>query len=133
MGEIDRELASCGGCHVGVLPRFMAEIAAPGLAEVHWTDTMAERQALMRKESIAAVALPGGIGTLDELVETLTQKKLGFYDGLIFALDWRGFYRPLEALLDHYVDTGMLEPRHRAMIAFCRTPEEILDQIEKKG
>ena len=107
MGEIDRELASCGGCHVGVLPRFMAEIAAPGLAEVHWTDTMAERQALMRKGSIAAVALPGGIGTLDELVETLT--------------------------LDHYVDTGMLEPRHRAMIAFCRTPEEILDQIEKKG
>ena len=131
MGEIDDELSSCGGYHIGIVPVFMKEIAAPGLSETHWTETMAERQALMRRGSVAAVALPGGIGTLDELIETLTQKKLGFYSGHIYALDWKGFYRPLEALLDHYVETGMLEPCHREMITFCRTPEEILETIDE--
>ena len=131
MGEIDEELSECGGRHVGIVPRFMKDIAARHLSEIRWTDTMAERQALMRQGTVAAVALPGGIGTLDELVETLTQKKLGFYDGRIFALDWNGFYRPLEALLDHYVHTGMLEQKHRDMISFCSTPEEILDITEK--
>lgn len=129
MGEIDKELSECGGYHIGIVPRFMEGIVAEGLAETHWTDTMSRRQAEMRQGTVACVALPGGIGTLDELIETLTQKKLGFYKGMIFALDWKGFYRPLESLLDHYVETGMLEPCHRDMIAFCRTPEEILERI----
>ncbi len=129
MGEIDRELSECGGYHIGIVPRFMKDIAAPGLSELHWTDTMSARQAAMREGTVAAVALPGGIGTLDEVIETLTQKKLGFYCGLVFVLDWKGFYKPLEALLDHYVDTGMLEIRHREMIVFCSSPEEILEKI----
>ena len=74
MGQIDTELSECGGYHIGIVPRFMKDIAAPGLSEIHWTDTMAERQAMMRKGALAAVALPGGIGTLDEVIETLTQK-----------------------------------------------------------
>ena len=129
MGQIDSELSGCGGYHIGIIPEFMKDIVAPGLSETHWTDTMAARQAMMRKGTLAAVALPGGIGTLDEVIETLTQKKLGFYDGLVFVLDWNGFYRPLEVLLDHYVETGMLEQRHRDMISFCRTPEDILTTI----
>ncbi len=131
MGEIDRELSECGGYHIGIVPEFMKDIAAPGLKETHWTDTMASRQAMMRKGSLAAVALPGGIGTLDELIETLTQKKLGFYDGLVFVLDRNGFYKPLEDLLDHYVRTGMLEPVHRDMVVFCSGPEEILEKIDE--
>ena len=83
------------------------------------------------KEGTLNVTMEEDSETLDELVETLTQKKLGFYDGRIFALDWNGFYRPLEALLDHYVHTGMLEQKHRDMISFCSTPEEILDITEK--
>lgn len=116
---------------MGIVPRFMKDIKAQNLSETHWADTMSERQAMMRKGTVAAVALPGGIGTLDEVIETLTQKKLGFYDGLIFALDWKGFYKPLEDLLDHYVETGMLEPVHRKMITFCSAPDEILDIIDK--
>ena len=131
MGEIDREISDCGGYHIGIVPRFMKDIAAPGLSEIHWTETMSERQTMMRKGAVAAVALPGGIGTLDELIETLTQKKLGFYGGLVFALDLKGFYKPLEKLLDHYVDTGMLEQRHRDMIVFCTTPEEIIEKIDE--
>ena len=131
MGEIDREISDCGGYHIGIVPGFMKDIAAPGLSEIHWTETMSERQTMMRKGAVAAVALPGGIGTLDELIETLTQKKLGFYGGLVFALDLKGFYKPLEKLLDHYVDTGMLEQRHRDMIVFCTTPEEIIEKIDE--
>lgn len=130
MGEIDRELSECGGRHIGIVPRFMSGIEAPGLTEIHWTDTMAQRQALMRKGTVAAVALPGGIGTLDEVIETLTQKKLRFYSGLVFCLDWNGFYKPLEVLLDHYVATGMLEQAHRDMVIFCDTPEKIIDMID---
>lgn len=129
MGEISREIASCGGRHIGIVPKFMKGIEAPELSETVWTDTMSERQALMRAGSVAAVALPGGIGTLDEVIETLTQKKLGFYEGRIYALDWNGFYKPLELLLDHYVSTGMLERCHREMISFCATPEEILESL----
>lgn len=130
MGEISREIASCGGRHVGIVPRFMEPIAAPELTQTVWADTMSERQAVMRMGTVASVALPGGIGTLDEVIETLTQKKLGFYGGSIYALDTDGFYSPLESLLDHYVSTRMLEPCHRAMIAFPKTVEELMDMIE---
>lgn len=129
MGEISDEIASCGGRHIGIVPEFMKGIEAPELTETVWTDTMSSRQAKMREGTVAAVALPGGIGTLDELIETLTQKKLGFYSGRIYALDWKGFYRPLEVLLDHYVETGMLEKMHREMIHFCSTPEEVLESL----
>lgn len=130
MGEISEEIASCGGRHIGIVPEFMRGIEAPELTETVWTETMSARQAKMREDTVAAVALPGGIGTLDEVIETLTQKKLGFYGGRIFALDWKGFYKPLEMLLDHYVMTGMLEKRHREMICFRSTPEEILESLE---
>ena len=131
MGEISREIALCGGCHIGIVPKFMKGIEAPELTETVWTDTMSSRQAMMRQGTVASVALPGGIGTLDEPIETLTQKKLGFYPGKIFALDWKGFYKPLEILLDHYVETGMLEQKHRDMICFCSGPEEILELLDK--
>ena len=130
MGEISKEIASCGGRHIGIVPEFMKGIEAPELTEIVWTDTMSARQAKMREGTVASVALPGGIGTLDELIETLTQKKLGFYGGRIYALDWNGFYKPLEMLLDHYVKTGMLEKRHREMIHFCSVPEDILESLE---
>ena len=70
MGEVSDELFSCGGYHLGVIPRFMEQYVYPDLSEVIWTDTMAERKTLLREGTCAVVALPGGIGTLDELIET---------------------------------------------------------------
>ena len=91
---------------------------------------MAERKELMREGTSAAVALPGGIGTLDELIETLTLAKLDLYAGKILALDIDGFYEPLEALLDHYVSTGMLDQRSRDLISFPKTVEELAGALE---
>ena len=72
----------------------------------------------MREGTCAAVALPGGIGTLDEVVETLTLAKLHKYDGKVLALNIGGFYDRFIDLLDFYVQTGMLDEESRGMIAF---------------
>lgn len=125
MGVLADEAVKAGAGHVGIIPRFMEEVVHPGLTEVIWTDLMSARKDLMREKGHSlAIALPGGIGTMDELIETLTLAKLGRYHGRVFALNLDGFYDPLVALLDHFVQTGMLDARSRALIAFPRTPEE---------
>lgn len=129
MGAVADEVARCGGRHIGVLPRFMDEFKFPGLDEVIWTDTMAERKEKMREGTCAAIALPGGIGTLDELIGTLTLAKLGQYDGKIYALNLEGFYNPLKALLNHYVATGMLDSRSRELIEFPDTVDELVGHL----
>lgn len=130
MGEISDELASCGGYHLGVIPRFMEQYVYPSLSEVIWTDTMAERKTLLREGTCAVVALPGGIGTLDEVIETFALLHLKQYDGKIFLLDFEGFYEPLRALLEHYVDTKMLSRATMDKIRFADTPEALLEMLQ---
>jgi uncharacterized protein (TIGR00730 family) len=129
MGEVSDELRDCGGYHLGVIPRFMEQYVYPELSEVIWTDTMAQRKTLLREGTCAVVALPGGIGTLDEVIETFALVHLKQYFGKIFLLDHEGFYEPLKKLLQHYVDTKMLSEETRSKIVFAATPEEILDAL----
>ena len=131
MGEISEELRDCGGWHLGVIPRFMEQYVYPDLSEVIWTDTMAERKTLLREGTAAVVALPGGIGTLDEVIETYALLHLKQYDGRIFLLNHEGFYEPLRALLQHYVDVNMLSEETFARIEILDTPEAILEALEK--
>ena len=130
MGVIADTVVECGGRHVGVIPRFMEKLVCQGLEETVWTDTMDERKSAMRKGTLAAVALPGGVGTLDELIGTFTEIKLGQYSGKLFALDVNGFYTPLKNLLDHYVSTGMLDSHSRELIEFPKTVAELVDRLE---
>ena len=125
MGVIAEESYRCGGRHFGVIPRFMEGLEFPHLTGLVWTDTMSERKEAMREGTQAVIALPGGVGTLDELIETHVLAKLGRYGGRIFALNLDGFYEPFKQLLDHYVSTGMLDPASRALIAFPETVEEL--------
>ena len=129
MGAIADEAARCGGKHIGILPRFMKDFQHPGLTETVWTDTMSERKEKMREGTCAAIALPGGIGTLDELIETLTLAKLDKYQGKIFAFNCFGFFNPLIELLDYYVKTGMLDERSRGLIEFPDTVEELIGHL----
>lgn len=131
MGEISEELRDCGGWHLGVIPRFMKQYVYPELSEVIWTDTMAERKTLLREGTTAVVALPGGIGTLDEVIETYALLHLKQYDGRIFLLNHEGFYEPLRALLQHYVDVNMLSKETFGRIEILETPEAILEALEK--
>ncbi|MBE6234941.1 MAG: TIGR00730 family Rossman fold protein [Bacteroidales bacterium] len=130
MGEISDELHSCGGWHLGVIPRFMKQYVYPDLTEVIWTDTMAERKTLLREGTKAVVALPGGIGTLDEVIETYALLHLKQYDGRIFLLNHDGFYEPLRALLQHYADTNMLSEETLRRIEIVETPEAVLNALE---
>ena len=130
MGVIADEMKRLGGKHVGVLPRFMAGLEYDGLTELHWSDTMADRKERMRQGTQAAIALPGGIGTLDEIIETHVLAKLGRYGGKVYALNVDGFFDPFKALLDHYVATGMMEARDRALMVFADTPEELAEYLK---
>ena len=127
MGVVSDTVVNCGGYHKGVLPQFMLNYAYNGLSETVWTPTMAERKEEMRRGTVAAIALPGGIGTLDELIETLVLKKLAKYHGRVILLNIDGFFNPLLALLDHYVTTGMLSTEDRALIESFDSPAALLE------
>lgn len=127
MGVVSDTVASCGGYHKGVLPQFMVNNAYKGLTETVWTGTMAERKEEMRRDTVAAIAFPGGIGTLDELIETLVLKKLAQYQGRVILLNINGFFNPLLTLLDHYVTTGMMSAQDRGLIEVFDSPEGLLE------
>lgn len=126
MKVIADEARRLGMEHVGILPVFMKGLEYKDATGLVWTETMSERKEAMRAGTCLAVALPGGIGTLDELIETLTLAKIGRYGGRVVAFNFEGFYEPLKALLDHYVDTGMLDTRSRDMISFPETVAEFV-------
>lgn len=130
MGVISEELHDCGGYHLGVIPRFMEQYVYPDLSEVIWTDTMAQRKTLLREGTCAVVALPGGIGTLDEVIETFALVHLKQYFGKIFLLNHEGFYEPLRQLLRHYVDTKMMTEETMSKVVFAQSVDEILDALE---
>lgn len=126
MGAVSRAAVSCGGHHKGVLPRFMKDYAFDGLSETVFTDTMALRKEEMRRDTIAAIALPGGTGTLDELIETQVLRKLGQYSGRVIILNLDGFYEPFLALMDHYVATGMQTAQDRNLIEHYTSVESLI-------
>ena len=130
MNVIAGEALRLGMEHKGVLPVFMKGVEYRGLTELVWTETMAERKEEMRAGTCLAVALPGGIGTLDEVIETLTLAKLGRYPGKVVAFNFEGFYEPLKALLDHYVETGMLDRPSRRLIYFPETLDDFLACVQ---
>ena len=126
MGVICDEAEACGGRIRGVLPRFMEGLEHPALDELVWTDSMSERKEAMREGADFVIALPGGIGTMDELFETLVLSKLDCFHGRIAALNLNGFYDPLAQLLDHFVANRMLEPIDRARLLMPATTEELI-------
>lgn len=125
MGVVCDEAADCGASVCGVLPRFMEPLVHPRLTRTVWTDTMSERKEKMREGADVVVALPGGIGTMDELFETLVLSKLGRFCGTIAALNIGGFYDPLEALLDHFVQTNMLTAADKARLHMVDSVAEL--------
>ena len=130
MGAITDESVRVLGRHVAVLPRFMDGLENPDVSRVIWTDNMSTRKECMREDTVAAIALPGGIGTLDELIETHVLSKLGKYQGQVFALNLDGFYNPLKELLHHFVVTDMTSQPDVELLHFPNTVEELLEYFK---
>jgi len=128
MGVVSEEANKLGAYHVGVIPRFMSQYQYPELSKVIFTETMAERKERMREEGYTmALALPGGIGTMDELFETFTLSKLGKYSGKVVAFNYNGYYDKLKDLLDYFVSMEMLDKQSRALIAFPESLDELTE------
>ena len=118
MGEVADAALGHGGRVVGVIPvgLFAREICHTGLTELHEVGSMHERKQLMYDLSDAFVALPGGLGTLDELAEVATWSQLGLHSKPVVLLDVDGFWEPLTAQLDRMVGAGLLKPASRDLI-----------------
>lgn len=121
MGDVADACIAAGGEVVGVIPKglFRREVAHQGIAELHEVATMHERKALMYDRSDAFMALPGGLGTLDELCEVATWGQLGLHAKPIVLLDVDSFWDPFVQLLDTMVDAELLKPANRDLITVC--------------
>lgn len=111
--------------NIGVIPRFMAGLEHPALTQCIWTDRMSERKDGMREGATVAIALPGGIGTLDEFAETCCLKKMGLFGGKVIAFNLNGFYDPFKAQLGVFVKEGMLSREAESAVLFPETVEEV--------
>jgi uncharacterized protein (TIGR00730 family) len=127
MGAVADGALERGGTVRGILPRFMMELewGHPRLTELRIVEDLRIRKHLMLSESQGVVALPGGCGTLEELFEALTLKRLGLYVNPIVLLNTRNYFAPLIELLEHAVAERFMGPRHREMWQVVDEPEEI--------
>jgi hypothetical protein len=131
MGVLADTILEHGGEAIGVMPQALIdrEIGHPGLTELKVVASMHERKAKMAELADGFVAVPGGIGTLEELIEVYTWSQLGIHDKGCGVLNVRGYYDALATFLDHAVDEGFLRPQHRATLTVAEDPEELLDAL----
>jgi uncharacterized protein (TIGR00730 family) len=131
MGTLADAALAAGGRVVGVLPEALVskEVAHTGLSKLHVVSSMHERKALMAELSDAFVALPGGLGTLEELAEVLTWAQLGLHAKPCGLLDVAGYYSGLLCFLDHAVAERFVHPEHRSLLIAGAEPGALLDQL----
>jgi uncharacterized protein (TIGR00730 family) len=127
MGRLAAAALEAGGKVTGVIPRFMDELewGHRSLTKLHVVDDMHERKRLMLQLADAVVALPGGCGTLEELFEAITWKRLGLYLGPIALVNVNGFFDPCLELLARAVEERFMDVRHAAMWSAVAEPEEV--------
>jgi uncharacterized protein (TIGR00730 family) len=131
MGALANGALAAGGSVHGVLPHFMRELewGHEGITRLDLVEDMRERKRRMLDAGDAVVALPGGCGTLEELMEAITFKRLGLYTGPIVAVNTRGFYDPWMELLDRCIAEQFMSERHRSMWQVVDEPEQVLPAI----
>jgi uncharacterized protein (TIGR00730 family) len=131
MGLLADTALEHGGEVEGVIPRVLVdrEVAHRGLTELHVVESMHERKAKMAELSDGFVALPGGIGTLEELIEVYTWSYLGIHSKPLGLVNTDGYYDGLTAFLDHSVNEGFLRPQTRASLLVAPDPATLLDEL----
>jgi uncharacterized protein (TIGR00730 family) len=132
MGILADAALAAGGEVIGVIPEslFDKEVAHHGLTKLHRVSSMHERKTLMYDLSDGFVALPGGLGTLEEIFEILTWAQLGLHQKPCGFLNVDGYFDPLLRFLDQTVERRFTKEKHRALIQVARTPGELLKRFE---
>jgi uncharacterized protein (TIGR00730 family) len=131
LGELADAALSRGGRVVGVIPvgLFSREVGHPGLSEMHEVTSMHERKQLMYDLADGFIALPGGLGTLEELAEVATWSQLGLHRKPVVLLDVAGFWQPLVDQLDQMLRVGLLKPANREIIQRTGTADAALNLL----
>jgi uncharacterized protein (TIGR00730 family) len=133
MGALADGALAAGGEVIGVIPQSLVdrELAHRGLTELHVVGSLHERKATMAELADAFAALPGGFGTLDELLEQLTWSQLGLHAKPVGLLDVAEYWRPLIALARHATDEGFVRAADLSAIAVAPDPEALLDALDR--
>jgi uncharacterized protein (TIGR00730 family) len=133
MGLIADHVLNGGGKVYGVIPKALVnlEVAHEGLTELHTVDTMHERKAKMTDLADAFLALPGGVGTLDELFEAWSWNALGYHAKPFCLLNVDGFWDGMIQFIDHATASGFLSAQRRSQLLVAATPEEALDLLDE--
>jgi hypothetical protein len=131
MGALADGALGKGGRVIGILPRFMDDLewGHRGLSELKLVEDMRTRKHLMLTGAQAAIALPGGCGTFEELLEAITLKRLGLFLGPIVLVNTRGYFQPLLQMLARAVDEHFMDVRHAAMWQVVARPEEVPEAL----
>ena len=131
MGAIADAVLNANGRVTGIIPEFLAtrELLHEGVTEIRITNGMHERKALMAELSDAFVALPGGLGTFEELFEVLTWAQLGLHSKPIGLLNINGYFDPIVALVDRAVSEGFCRDEHRRLFIVDDQPERLLSRL----
>lgn len=133
MGAVADGALAAGGRVIGILPRFMADLewGHPGLTHLELVGDMRERKHLLLTGSDAVVAMPGGCGTLEELFEAITLKRLGIYHNPILLLNTRNYWSPLLKFMDEQViNERFLNPEHRDIWRLVEQPDDVVATIK---
>ncbi len=133
MGKLADAVLENGGNITGVIPAFMKDEGwdHSDVNEMIVTADMGERKKRMFSMADAVVALPGGVGTLEELTEAITLKQLGLFKGPVILLNTLNFYKSLIDFLEHMVSGNFLRFEHKGMWDIAATPEEVMDHLAK--
>ena len=131
MGVLADAVMENGGSITGVIPAFMNDEGwgHPRVSDMIVTSDMGERKKTMLSRAGAVVALPGGIGTLEELTEAITLKQLGLFHGPVVMLNTLGFYNPLTGMLDQMISGNFMRTEHKNMWTVAETPEEVITAL----
>jgi uncharacterized protein (TIGR00730 family) len=131
MGRVADTVIEGGGVAIGVIPEaFAGRVSHRGLTELHVVGSMHERKVMMFDLADAFIALPGGFGTLEEIMETLTWAQLGFHKKPCGLVNVDGYYDAFLTFLDNAVRNGFIKREHREMLLVARTPEDLLAQMK---
>ncbi len=131
MGVLANTVLDAGGHVTGIIPQDLwdKEVGHGGLSELLVVSSMHERKLAMADRADAFVALPGGVGTFEELFEVLTWTQLGIHHKPAGVLEVNGFYTPLLTFMDSTVDAGFVRPGHRSILRSSSSPADLLDQL----
>ncbi len=132
MGAVANSVIRHHGRVTGVIPKALVdkEVAHPGITDLRIVNSMHERKALMSELSCAFIALPGGLGTLEESFEILTWAQRGFHTKPCGLLDICDYYQHISSFLDQAVNERFVLQEHRSMLLLAKTATELLDQFE---